>query len=66
MLEQGQKLKMEVTLGVEFQEHDLMAYNTIAEIPGTDLKHNAVVIAAFVYNSAMRDEKLPRKSMAAK
>ncbi len=26
-----------------------------------DLKHNAIVIASFVYNAAMRDEQLPRK-----
>lgn len=26
-----------------------------------DLKHNAIVIAAFVYHAAMRDEQLPRK-----
>jgi Zn-dependent M28 family amino/carboxypeptidase len=26
-----------------------------------DLKHNAVVVASFVYNAAMRDQVLPRK-----
>ncbi len=26
-----------------------------------DLKHNAIVIASYVYNASMRDEKLPRK-----
>ncbi len=26
-----------------------------------DLKHNAIVIASFVYNAAMRDQQLPRK-----
>ena len=36
MVKQGQKLRMEVNLGVEFQDNDLMAYNTIAEIPGSD------------------------------
>ncbi len=30
-----------------------------------DLKEAAVVVAAFVYNTAMRDEKLPRKELAA-
>jgi hypothetical protein len=28
-----------------------------------DMKHNAVMAAVFVYNAAMRDEKLPRKEM---
>jgi hypothetical protein len=28
-----------------------------------DLKHSAAVVAAFVYNAAQRDEKLPRKEM---
>lgn len=26
-----------------------------------DLKHNAIVVAAFIYHAAMRDEQLPRK-----
>lgn len=26
-----------------------------------DLKHNAIIVASFVYNAAMRDEQLPRK-----
>ena len=30
-----------------------------------DLKHNAIVIAAFVYQAAMRDELLPRKPYVA-
>jgi hypothetical protein len=29
-----------------------------------DLKQAATVIASFVYHTAMRDEKLPRKSFA--
>jgi hypothetical protein len=28
-----------------------------------DLQQAAVIIAAFVYNTAMRDEKLPRKPL---
>jgi hypothetical protein len=27
------------------------------------LKHSAAVVAAFVYNAAMRNEKLPRKEL---
>jgi len=30
-----------------------------------DLKQAAVIIAAFIYHTAMRDELLPRKSMPA-
>ena len=30
-----------------------------------DLKQAAVIVASFVYNTAMRDEKLPRKELAA-
>jgi len=93
---------------VEFHNDDLMAYNTLAEIPGSDLKDEivmlgahidswhsgtgatdngagvaatmeavrilqtlnlqprdlkqaATILAAFVYEAAMIDEKLPRK-----
>ena len=28
-----------------------------------DLKQAATIIAAFVYNAAMRDEKIPRKEL---
>ena len=31
-------------------------------IQGDDLKQAATIMAAFVYNTAMKDEKLPRKS----
>ncbi len=34
-------------------------------IQGDDLKQAATIMAAFVYNTAMRDEKLPRKKTAA-
>lgn len=44
MLEQGEKLKMAVDLKVEFNEDDPMAYNTIAEIPGSDLKNEIVML----------------------
>ncbi len=46
MIQQGEKLKMEVDLKVKFHGDDLMAYNTIAEIPGTDLKDEVVMIGA--------------------
>lgn len=44
MLQAGEAVKMTVDLGVEWQEADLMGYNTIAEIPGTDLKDEVVML----------------------
>jgi carboxypeptidase Q len=44
MLQQGVPLKMEVDLKVKFHTEDPMAYNTIAEIPGTDLKDQIVMM----------------------
>ena len=44
MIEQGEKLKMVVDLSVQFHDDDPMAYNTIAEIPGTDLKDELVML----------------------
>jgi hypothetical protein len=46
MIEAGEKPKMAVNLAVEFQDADLMGYNTIAEIPGTDLKDEIVMLGA--------------------
>jgi len=42
----GEKLKMAVDLEVQFHDQDLMAYNTIAEIPGSDLKDEIVMLGA--------------------
>ena len=44
MLEAGEKVKLSVDLAVEFQDADLMGYNTVAEIPGTDLKDEIVML----------------------
>jgi hypothetical protein len=44
MLQQGEALRMEIDLSVAFHDDDLMAYNTIAEIPGTDLKDEFVML----------------------
>jgi carboxypeptidase Q len=44
MLQQGQKVRMTVNLGVQFHDSDLMSYNTVAEIPGTDLKDEIVML----------------------
>lgn len=44
MLRANEKVKMTVDLQVEFQDADLMGYNTIAEIPGSDLKDEVVML----------------------
>ena len=44
MAEAGEHLKMVVDLSVQFHDDDLMAYNTVAEIPGTDLKDEIVML----------------------
>ena len=44
MIQQGAKLKMEVDYKVKYHTEDPMAYNTIAEIPGTDLKDQIVMV----------------------
>ena len=46
MIRQGENLKMAVDLQVQFHKDDLMAYNTIAEIPGSDLKDQIVMLGA--------------------
>jgi carboxypeptidase Q len=40
----GEKFKMAVDLQVKFHTNDLMAYNTVAEIPGSDLKDQVVML----------------------
>jgi hypothetical protein len=44
MLLAGEPVKMNVDLAVEWQDADPMGYNTIAEIPGTDLKDEIVML----------------------
>ena len=46
MLAAGEQVKMEVNIGVEWQDADPMGYNTIAEIPGSDptLKDEVVML----------------------
>ena len=46
MMRQGEKLKMALELQVQFHNADPMAYNTVAEIPGTDLKSQIVMLGA--------------------
>jgi hypothetical protein len=44
MMELGEKLKMAVDLAVQFHDEDQNAYNTVAEIPGSDLKDEIVML----------------------
>ncbi|HZE69600.1 MAG TPA: M20/M25/M40 family metallo-hydrolase [Pyrinomonadaceae bacterium] len=44
MIQAGEKVKLTVDLAVEWQDTDPMGYNTIAEIPGTDLKDEIVML----------------------
>jgi hypothetical protein len=44
VLQAGESVRMTVDLAVAYQDADLMGYNTIAEIPGTDLKDEVVML----------------------
>ncbi|MDB6067506.1 MAG: lieA [Pedosphaera sp.] len=44
MAQFGEKMKMAVDLQVKFLNDDLMCYNTVAEISGTDLKNEVVML----------------------
>jgi hypothetical protein len=44
MIQAGEKVQMNVKLVTQFYDQDLMAYNTIAEIPGTDKKDELVMV----------------------
>lgn len=44
MIKAGEKLKAAAELSVKYYDRDPMAYNTIAEIPGTDLKDEIVML----------------------
>ncbi len=44
MVDAGEKVTMSVDLAVEYQDQDLNAYNTVAEIPGSDLKDEIVML----------------------
>lgn len=46
MLQAGEKLQAKINLDVQFHGDDLNAYNTIAEIPGTDKKDEIVMVGA--------------------
>ena len=44
MIQAGEKLQMKIALDVQFSNPDLMAYNTVAEIPGTDKADELVMV----------------------
>ncbi|HEX9001152.1 MAG TPA: M20/M25/M40 family metallo-hydrolase [Blastocatellia bacterium] len=44
ILDKGIKVKMEVDIKAQFHNQDLNAYNTVAEIPGTDKKEELVML----------------------
>jgi len=44
MIQAGETVKMIVDLSVAWQDTDPMGYNTVAEIPGTDLKDEIVML----------------------
>lgn len=44
MIQAGEKVQMNVRLVTQFYDQDLMAYNTVAEIPGTDKKDELVMV----------------------
>lgn len=46
LIKQGVPITMTVNLETNFYEDDLRGYNTIAEIPGTDLKDEVVMLGA--------------------
>jgi carboxypeptidase Q len=46
LVKQGVPVRMTVELEAKFYEDDLQGYNTIAEIPGTDLKDQVVMVGA--------------------
>lgn len=46
MIAKGERVRMSVNFQAEFDDSDQMSYNTVAEIPGTDLKDEVVMVGA--------------------
>jgi hypothetical protein len=46
MIHKGERVRMSVNLQAEFDDSDQMSYNTVAEIAGTDLKDEVVMLGA--------------------
>jgi hypothetical protein len=48
MIQAGEKLVMAVDLDVKYHDDDLMSYNTVAEIPGTDKADEIVMVGGHI------------------
>jgi hypothetical protein len=48
MVKAGEKVKAQIEIKAQFHDKDLMAYNTLAEIPGGDLKDEVVMVGAHI------------------
>lgn len=46
MLQRGAPVQLEFNVASKFYDQDLMSYNVVAEIPGTDLKDEVVMLGA--------------------
>ncbi|HWN44371.1 MAG TPA: M20/M25/M40 family metallo-hydrolase [Thermoanaerobaculia bacterium] len=46
LVEAGQEVELEIEVEARFHDEDLMAYNTVAEIPGTDRDGEIVMVGA--------------------
>ena len=46
MLQRGAPVQLEFNVAAKFHDQDLMSYNVVAEIPGTDLKDEVVMLGA--------------------
>ncbi len=44
MIQAGERVRVSINLEVQFHEEDLMGYNTVAEIPGSDLREEVVML----------------------
>lgn len=55
-----QFIQDEIEYDTRTHHSNMDSYDHLIE---ADLKHSAAVVAAFVYNAAQRDEKLPRKTL---
>ena len=46
MIERGARPELEININTRFLDQDLMSHNVVAEIPGTDLKDEVVMLGA--------------------
>jgi hypothetical protein len=45
-IEAGETVELEIRVDAQFHDEDLLAYNTVGEIPGSDLAHELVMVGA--------------------